>query len=198
MLLPVMSACGTAAGWCIALWAANRRGIKLGGIPTLCLVLIAATAWLVGVIAGPSLAATTVAIGVAAVVDARCGYVFNPLVIAGLIAVLASAAAEQRLTSASVGAISAVCVLFVIRLVAGVRGLGIGDVKLAAVLGSGLGPIHGLTAIGWAFVLGAGVAVCLLAAGRLQRGAQVPFGPYLLAGSLCDLAYHRLTTGVFS
>lgn len=198
MTLPVLSACGTAATWYVAASTAKRRGIALGGTPALWLTLIALATWFVEIIAGPTRAGATMALGVAALVDARCGYVFDPLVVAGVFAVLAPAMVEHRLATASIGALSAVSTLLVIRAIAGSRGLGIGDVKLAAVLGCGLGPIHGLIAIGWAFVVGGGVGIALLTARRLQRGAQVPFAPYLLAGSLCDLAYHRLTTGVFS
>ncbi|PRY67541.1 leader peptidase (prepilin peptidase)/N-methyltransferase [Glaciihabitans tibetensis] len=66
------------------------------------------------------------------------------------------------------------------------RGMGLGDVKLAGVLGLYLGWF------GWAelavgafaaFLLGGAYSVALLAAGRVQRGGGVPFGPWMLAGA---------------
>jgi leader peptidase (prepilin peptidase)/N-methyltransferase len=67
------------------------------------------------------------------------------------------------------------------------RGLGFGDVKLAGVLGLYLGWL------GWAvlvtgalagFLLVAIVALVLLAARRVSRSSELPFGPFMLAGAL--------------
>jgi leader peptidase (prepilin peptidase)/N-methyltransferase len=66
------------------------------------------------------------------------------------------------------------------------RGMGMGDVKLAALIGLVLG------ALGWRYVgvavlvtvLGGGVfAVALLAAGRTRK-QTIPFGPFLAAGAI--------------
>jgi leader peptidase (prepilin peptidase) / N-methyltransferase len=65
-------------------------------------------------------------------------------------------------------------------------GMGMGDVKLAASLGTAL------AWLGWAalaagalagFVLAACYGVALLAAGRATRKTQVPFGPFMIAGT---------------
>lgn len=73
------------------------------------------------------------------------------------------------------------------------RGMGMGDVKLAALLGMGLGyPAEdGLEAaarvfVGFflAFVMGAAVGVVLLVARRAGAKTQVPFGPFLAAGAV--------------
>jgi leader peptidase (prepilin peptidase)/N-methyltransferase len=62
--------------------------------------------------------------------------------------------------------------------------LGLGDAKLAALLGAWLG----LTGLGLSVLLavfsGALVGVVGLASGRLQRGQPLPFGPFLVAGGL--------------
>jgi leader peptidase (prepilin peptidase)/N-methyltransferase len=62
--------------------------------------------------------------------------------------------------------------------------LGLGDAKLAALLGAWLG----LTGLGLATLLavfgGALVGLIGLASGRLQRGQPVPFGPFLACGGL--------------
>lgn len=69
------------------------------------------------------------------------------------------------------------------------RGMGLGDVALAPVLGGVLG-IAGLgpSAVGLmaGFVLGTVVLLPLMATGRLARGA-VPHGPFLLAGAAVGL-----------
>ena len=66
-------------------------------------------------------------------------------------------------------------------------GLGFGDVKLSAVLG-----LH-LAWLGWDVLLGGAlagfalvalVALVLLAAGRVNRSTELPFGPFMLFGAL--------------
>jgi leader peptidase (prepilin peptidase)/N-methyltransferase len=63
-------------------------------------------------------------------------------------------------------------------------GLGLGDVKLAGVLGLALGPVV-VVALGAAFAAGAvvAVAVALRAGRRALRTTTVPFGPYLAGGA---------------
>ncbi|WP_432498588.1 prepilin peptidase [Kineococcus auxinigenes] len=111
-------------------------------------------------------------------------------VVAGLL-LLASAlngdwAAALR---AAVGAV-AVFGLYVVLFVAKPGGMGLGDVKLAGVLGMLLGWW------GWdalvvgtflAFLLGGVVALPLVLSGRAGRRSRIPFGPYMLAGALLAL-----------
>jgi leader peptidase (prepilin peptidase)/N-methyltransferase len=69
-------------------------------------------------------------------------------------------------------------------------GMGLGDVKLAAVLGLYLGWIGwGAVVVGWfaGFLLGGVFAVGLLAARRAGRRTAIPFGPWLLAGAWVGL-----------
>ena len=89
------------------------------------------------------------------------------------------------LLRASVGAAS----LFVVYLglaLAVPGGMGLGDVKLAGVLGLvlaylGWGPLA-VGAFG-GFALGAIFAIGLVAARRARRGSGIPFGPWMLAGA---------------
>ncbi len=69
-------------------------------------------------------------------------------------------------------------------------GLGFGDVKLAGVLG-----LH-LAWLGWDVLLGGAlagfllvalVALVLLAAGRVDRSTELPFGPFMLLGALLGI-----------
>ena len=67
-------------------------------------------------------------------------------------------------------------------------GMGGGDVKLAAVLGTFLGYIGGigLTLVGMfiAFLLGGFVGVAIILSKGGSRKSQVPFGPFLAMGSV--------------
>jgi leader peptidase (prepilin peptidase)/N-methyltransferase len=87
---------------------------------------------------------------------------------------------------ALIGAVLAFAVLFAIHVVQP-EGLGFGDVKLALLCGLLLG-WFGLAdvAIGLygGFVLGAIIGVALIAGGRARFGRAIPFGPFLVAGTL--------------
>jgi leader peptidase (prepilin peptidase)/N-methyltransferase len=123
-----------------------------------------------------------------AVIDLRCLRLPNPLVgalaiTAGVpLAVLEADRAGRALTAAGAVLIAYLSVALLPR-----AGLGLGDVKLAAVLGLILG------FAGWPAVLigvvvpqviNGSVALALLLTRRAGRGHQLPFGPALLAGAL--------------
>ncbi|HYF72649.1 MAG TPA: prepilin peptidase, partial [Nocardioides sp.] len=66
------------------------------------------------------------------------------------------------------------------------RGMGLGDVVLAPVLGLALGWLGwgpAVVGLGAGFVVGALVGVGLLASGRARAGTKVPHGPFLLSGA---------------
>lgn len=66
------------------------------------------------------------------------------------------------------------------------RGMGMGDVKLAGVIGLVLGwTSWAALAVGAlaAFVLGGLVGVALLVTGRASRSTGIPFGPWMLGGA---------------
>jgi len=181
--------------WEVADRAACARGIALGKRPYLALVVAAA----LGTAVSPSDAVAAVAcaaICVGAICDLRSGYIFDPVVGGGLGAVGAVAAWSGNAGAAAAGAAAVAGTLFGLWLLSGRRGLGMGDVKFGALIGAGMGPLYGLVALGAAFVLGAGASVGLLALGRARLDSAVRFGPYLAAGTLVVLAYHRLNTGV--
>ncbi|WP_375407365.1 prepilin peptidase [uncultured Amnibacterium sp.] len=70
-------------------------------------------------------------------------------------------------------------------------GMGLGDVKLAGVLGLFLGQlgVAQLTVgIAAGFLLGGVFGVVLIAIGRAKRGTGIPFGPWMLAGAWVGVA----------
>ena len=88
--------------------------------------------------------------------------------------------------------------LFLAQAVLYPAGLGWGDVKLAGILGLYLGWL-GLAAVAAGLFLGyllAAVAgLALIAAGRASRKTQLPFGPFLLAGTLAAIMLSGLLRG---
>ena len=112
-------------------------------------------------------------------------YPLYPVVLAGLC--LAALVGPQAWLAALVGAGLWLLVIGGLWLASGGRGMGLGDVKLAPVLGAVLGWLSvGVAVIGLftAFVLGAIVGLALMLAGRAGRRSRIPFGPYLVAGYL--------------
>ncbi len=120
----------------------------------------------------------------AGAVDARTGYIPDAITAPTALAALLLAAAAGGTAAALGGALSAGGALLALHLLTRGRGLGLGDVKLAAAIGLGFGPGAGLAALGTAFVLGGAYASWLLATRRARRGDSVRFGPFLAGGAL--------------
>jgi leader peptidase (prepilin peptidase)/N-methyltransferase len=72
-------------------------------------------------------------------------------------------------------------------LVLGQAGMGVGDVKLGAMLGAFLGWKLALLSILLSTLLGGPLAAGLLATGRKSRKDPIPFGPFLALGGLISL-----------
>jgi leader peptidase (prepilin peptidase)/N-methyltransferase len=88
--------------------------------------------------------------------------------------------------------------------VSGGRWIGLGDAKLSLGIGWLLGPVYGISAVFFAFVIGAIISVCILIplphvmrmldkkgivrfrshSAALTMKSEVPFGPFLIAGCL--------------
>ena len=110
---------------------------------------------------------------------------YPALVVAPVYLVIARiAGAPVDLVRAAIGFAAFGGALFVVAAVS--RGMGMGDVKLAALIGVVLGALSlGQVAVaaGAAIVLGALGAVVALARGAGRKGA-IPFGPFLAAGAV--------------
>ena len=111
----------------------------------------------------------------AALVDVHEHRLPNRLLAAAALAALASAGLEHRLGVAITGLALAAGLLLVVRLA---RGIGMGDVKMAGVVGAGVAS-NGLVA---APVAVAVAALAAATAGALLVRSRLPFGPSLWLG----------------
>jgi leader peptidase (prepilin peptidase)/N-methyltransferase len=67
------------------------------------------------------------------------------------------------------------------------EGLGLGDVKLMALIGAGLGWPHVLVALFLGALSASAVALALLIRGRLRFGNKMAFGPFLALGAVLTM-----------
>jgi leader peptidase (prepilin peptidase) / N-methyltransferase len=128
----------------------------------------------------------------AGVIDARHRIIPNRLVypgLAGFAAVLVAGWAAGQGVSVA-GALTGFLAfgggLFVVALISP-RGMGMGDVKLAALIGLVLGSVglrYVAVAAGAAIVAGALGGVAVMAVNRRGRKQTIPFGPYLALGAM--------------
>jgi leader peptidase (prepilin peptidase)/N-methyltransferase len=115
----------------------------------------------------------------------------QPLLWAGLIA--ATLGWTLPLSAALWGAVSGYLSLFLVtwfyKLATGKVGMGNGDFKLLAALGTWLGASMILPIVLGASVLGAIIGIGMKLGGQLREGRYVPFGPFLAgAGLVCLMA----------
>lgn len=123
-----------------------------------------------------------------AVIDLERRIIPNRLVLAALAYALIAAplVARSELVELAAAAAGAFLALFVVAL-AYPAGMGMGDVKLAGVLGLYLG-VGVIPALFVAFLVGAVVGIVLIAReGRGARKRGVPFGPFLALGALVGI-----------
>jgi prepilin signal peptidase PulO-like enzyme (type II secretory pathway) len=132
--------------------------------------------------------------GVCAASDIETGSIYNQVTGASLLAAFAGALLRNAIGEASVGAAACGGALLFLHIITGRRGIGLGDVKVAAVIGAGTGAVFGAIALGVAFVTGAAVAILGIMSGGLQRRRSVPFGPYLAFGTVLSV-FVRLGAG---
>jgi leader peptidase (prepilin peptidase)/N-methyltransferase len=128
----------------------------------------------------------------AAVIDARHRIIPNRLVYAGLIGfsvvLVAGRLADQGTDplGALVGFLAFGGGLLLMALISP-KGMGMGDVKLAALIGLVLGSLgmrYVAVAAGAAIFAGGLGALAVLVVGRVGRKQAIPFGPYLAAGAV--------------
>ncbi len=172
---------------CIAREAAGRVGLRLSAlrlevIVTALAVLATAASvrsagMLVSVVAGLAVA------GVSAVTDVQTGYVFDRVLIAGGLPILIAGIVTGDLPALAAGALIGGGVPALLYTVTSGRGIGLGDVKLGAVLGGAAGPKEALHLIAVAFIVGGLIAAVLLFGRRYSPGRAIPFAPFLAIGA---------------
>ncbi len=71
------------------------------------------------------------------------------------------------------------------------RWVGDGDIRVGALMGALLSPLHLLVAFVVSYIIGGAVAGSLLALHRVQRGAHMPMVPFLFAGSVIAALFSK-------
>jgi prepilin signal peptidase PulO-like enzyme (type II secretory pathway) len=156
--------------------AAPRRALVTGGASAGLAMALAATS-VVSPTTAVVLAAVSLAAGAAAVVDVHEHRIPNRLLTLSLVLVAVAALIERDATLGDV-AVSGLMASGPLWIVRYGRGLGIGDVKFAAVLGAAGGLVHPLTGVVvvWLAALSSGVFAAV------QRRQRLALGPWLWAG----------------
>ncbi|MHB1987458.1 MAG: prepilin peptidase [Acidimicrobiales bacterium] len=119
--------------------------------------------------------------------------VYGTAALGGALLVVATAATGNwdLLVQAAIGAAICLAVFFAI-FVAVPKGMGFGDVRLAALCGGMLGWL-GLRVVPLgllvAFLVASIPAIFLVVLGKANRKSQLPFGPYLAAGALFAVSF---------
>lgn len=67
------------------------------------------------------------------------------------------------------------------------RWIGAGDIMIGFFMGAALGLSHTILALGIAYIVGASYAIALLALKKKSRKDQIPFGTFLMVGTLAAL-----------
>lgn len=129
----------------------------------------------------------------------RLTYPLTPVLAVLLVAAALIAGEPDVALRAVLGGLAAFGALLVLALISP-RGMGLGDVKLAAFLGLGLGYLGwGHVALGFfvAFLLGGLTATVLLVLQLRDRKGHIPFGPWLAAGSVVAVLVGEPVIGAY-
>ena len=149
-----------------------------------------------------------------AVVDARCQRLPDALTLPSYPVALALLGFAALLlpdgTGHLLGALAGLtlaCGIFLLQVLLYPAGLGWGDVKLSGLLGLYLGWLGGggpggawldqgalVAGLFLAYLFAAAAGLALIAARRASRKSRLPFGPYLLAGTLTAILLSSLIT----
>lgn len=118
--------------------------------------------------------------------DLKYQIIPDSMIILGLIGAIGQIGAKTNNLFAGVGAAAFFLLLF---LVTRGRGLGLGDVKLAFLLGLLLGFPSIIVALYGAFLTGAIVGVILIVRGQKKLQSKIAFGPFLIIGYCIALVW---------
>lgn len=162
-------------------WEYPTREILLGGI---CVWILGVEGWSLGFVKYSILAVLLLAISE---IDYRHGIIPNKLIIAGgaLGFLLLSLAGLEAIMSATLASITVVVLPLVVRkgseLIFGRVGLGMGDVKLIAMIAFFTG-WHSMWAFYLATLIGGVAGLYGISTGRFNRTTRIPFAPFIALG----------------
>ena len=128
------------------------------------------------------------------IIDIQKGLILNVLIYPAMIIALVFALflsdveIVPDLANASIGGGIGLA-LFTLILLASRGGMGMGDIKMAALIGLVIGFPHLIVALLLAIIAGGLVATLLLVSKRKGRKQSLPFGPFLSFGALIALLY---------
>lgn len=94
---------------------------------------------------------------------------------------------REALIGAALGAALPFAVMLLYKAVRGVEGMGLGDVKLLAMIGAFLGWRGALLTLCLGAVAGAAVGLAMIVARRGRMDTELPFGTFLAGGALVTL-----------
>jgi leader peptidase (prepilin peptidase)/N-methyltransferase len=121
---------------------------------------------------------------VIAFVDLDHLLVLDATTVAGAVIGLGIALATHRIVDALEGAAAAAAIFGLIYALTRGAGMGLGDVKLAAMIGLFVGFPSAIWASAAAFIIGAALAIPVLVARRRGRRDALPFGPFLVIAAI--------------
>lgn len=126
-------------------------------------------------------------IGVSAITDCATGYILDVIILPSCAFAIVTSAGGTGGGDSAFGALTICGAMLLLHVITRGQGLGLGDVKLAAVAGALLGVRAGLVSLAIAFGLGGCIAAVLMLRGRASRKTVIPFAPYIAAGAVAVL-----------
>jgi len=127
---------------------------------------------------------------VSSFIDLRYKIIPNKITYIGIISGLVLSIFFTHITmlNSLLGAIIPAGLLLLIALIYK-KGMGIGDVKLVAMIGTFIGWEYTLLAIFLASLVGSIIGLTLLVSGVISRKTQIPFGPFITIGTLIIILF---------
>jgi prepilin signal peptidase PulO-like enzyme (type II secretory pathway) len=136
-------------------------------------------------------AAVLACVAVCCATDLQTGYVFDAVLLAALAVLLPASGASGHLRQGMCGAFAGGALPLVAFLWSRGRWIGLGDVKLAGIVGMALGSRGALLCLWVACVLGGCVALWMLVTKRAGRRGELRFAPFIAVGTCAALLAGR-------